>query len=182
MTNAKLPQFQKGLDYFKSKVVQSILPPRIGAAAQRHFTMSFRNQGFTDQGLRRWIPSKGAKANRTLKKSQALANSIRIAEATAQRITITAGNQHVPYAQIHNEGGWIRGQKTVRAHIRGPFKRRRGSRTEEVRKHAVRRHQAKVNMYIRQRRFMGRSTMLNLEIARVINVTINETRKTIFGL
>lgn len=176
-----MPQWSRGAEYFRSKVVRTILPPRIAAAAQRHFIMSFRNQGFTDTGLRRWVPTKGAKAGRTLKRTQALANSIRIAEATFRRIEVTAGNQYVRYAQIHNEGGWIRGQKTVRAHVRGPFKRRRAGRTETVKRHAVRRHQARVNMYIRQRRFMGPSATLNLEIARIIDAGITEARKAIFN-
>ena len=180
MTN-ELPNFQKGLDYFKSKVVRTILPQRIGAAAQRHFTMSFRDQGFTDKSLRRWMPSKGVKPNRTLKKSQALANSIRVDEQTPQRISVVAGNQHIPYARIHNEGAWIRGQKTVRAHTRGPFKRRRKGRVEQVKQHSVRRHQAKLNIWIRKRQFMGKSAVLDMEIGRVIDVTIADARKQIFG-
>lgn len=37
--------------------------------------------------------------------SAALMNSVRTSEATPQRVVWAAGNDKVPYAQVHNEGG-----------------------------------------------------------------------------
>lgn len=136
------------------------LPKVLAAQAERHFKQSFRDQGFTDRSLVRWRPSKGAKKGRTLRRSGLLFNSIRIARADAGGIVIVAGGPYVPYARIHNEGGTIQRQVTRRAHQRKAHRRGRSL----VKEHSVRRHQARLNVHIPKRQYMGKSHVLDLSM------------------
>ena len=142
------------------KALVSTVPKRIAADAERHFKQSFRDQGFTNSSLVKWAPTKKGKPGRVLKKSGLLFNSIRIVRAEWNGIQLTAGGPHVPYAQIHNEGGTINRQVTRREHFRkgGPVRTRRG--TVQRKGGLVKRHQARMNVHIRKRQFMGRSVVL----------------------
>lgn len=84
----------------------------MGVEAKNHFVGSFRNQGFTDNTLRRWKPRKreisgfgvskrhgGSRA--ILVKSGDLRRSIRIVNKTINKVVI---GSDLPYAQIHNDG------------------------------------------------------------------------------
>lgn len=133
------------------------LPKVLAAQAERHFKQSFRDQGFTDRALVRWRPSRGVKAGRTLRRSGLLFNSIRIARADAGGIVIVAGGPYVPYARIHNEGGTIQRQVTRRAHQRKAHRRGRSL----VKEHSVRRHQARLNVHLPKRQYMGKSQVLD---------------------
>lgn len=166
-----------------AKALVSTAPKRIAANAERHFKDSFRNQGFTDRALVKWRPlrkprtnSKGKKLQgRILKGRGLLANSIRVARADWNGIQVVAGGPHVPYAKLHNEGGWIRRQVTRRAHTRRahPANTRRG---RVLRNEAhVRRHQARMNVYIPKRQFMGDSHQLRQTMRQTILKTIAET-------
>lgn len=157
----------------------STAPKRIGADAERHYKESFRKQGFTDSTFRMWPPLKDPKAKkgRILKRSGLLMNSIRVAQADWRGVQVVAGGPHVPYAQIHNEGGTIHRQVTRRAHPRkgGPVKTRRGT---VIRKATyVRRHQAMMNTHLRKRQFMGPSRALETKMRATILRTIAEAVK-----
>lgn len=80
----------------------------VGAAsiiAQNHFTMSFRNQGFTDEAIAKWKARKKADAGRAiLVKTGALRRSIRVRPQGMFRAVIYS---NLPYAQIQNDGGVI---------------------------------------------------------------------------
>lgn len=148
------------------------VPKRIAADAERHFKMSFRNQGFTDHGLDRWQPLKRPRTGRgkplkgrILKGTGLLANSIRVARADWQAIQVVAGGQHVPYAKIHNEGGRIQGTFNVRSHTR---RKRDGSRVP------VRAFSRTVNTVIPRRQFMGDSFVLRQTMRQTILRTIAE--------
>lgn len=164
-----------------AKALVSTAPKRIAADAERHFKDSFRNQGFTDRVLVKWRPlrkprtSKGkVLQGRILKGRGLLANSVRVAQADWNSIQVVAGGQHVRYAKIHNEGGWIRRQVTRRAHTRQAHaaNTRRG---RIMRKEAhVRRHQARMNLYMPKRQFMGDSYMLRQTMLQTVLKTIIE--------
>ena len=158
--DAKLARLQRTL--------VSVVPKRVAAVAERHFKESFRQQGFTDSSFSRWRPTKNGKANRTLKKSGRLMNSVRVAHATWNRIQVVAGGQHVPYAKIHNEGGTIHRQATRRAHFRK--KHMANTRRGTVMRNAtmVRRHQVMMNTHIPKRQFMGRSRAMELKMRSVV--------------
>lgn len=170
----------EGLQAKLTKVQHAIsntIPKRVAANAERHFKESFRKQGFTNANFLRWAPTKGGKAGRVLRKSGLLFNSIRIDQANENGIRIVAGGAHVPYAQIHNEGGTINRQATRRAHIRrgGPVKTRRGIIQRKAA--AVRRHQVRMNVHIRKRQFMGPSITLDGIMKATIQKTIAEALK-----
>lgn len=78
--------------------------------ARNHFVLSFRNQGFTDETLKRWQPRKNeisggiARVRRSraiLVQSGNLRNSIK-ASVRGNSIVISSD---LPYAGIHNDGG-----------------------------------------------------------------------------
>lgn len=165
------------------KALTTDIPVRITNDAERFFKDSFKRQGWLGaHGFRPWRPvknpnGKGRKGGRRILKGTGnLMQSIRTVQADWNRIELTAGNAHVPYAKIHNEGGWIRGQVTRRAHIQGEHVRRtkRGKRVT-VREHTVRRHQAKLNMHMPRRQFMGSDSPALEQIMR--NTIIESLRR-----
>ena len=89
-----------------------------------------------------WPPAKSPKRSGSLLvKSSALLNSIRPTEVTKDRVVITAGNQKVTYAQVHNEG--FSGKVNVDA-----FTRNVKGKTQQVRAHTR-------NTTIPKRQYMG---------------------------
>lgn len=77
------------------------------ATGVSYFKGSFRRKGFAGKA---WPPAKSYRAGKRrsgslMVQSAALMNSIRTAEATPERVVWAAGNDKVPYAQVHNEGG-----------------------------------------------------------------------------
>lgn len=77
------------------------------AAGVSYFKGSFRRKGFDGMA---WPKAKTDAAGRRRRgslmvQSAALMNSVRTAEATPERVVWAAGNEKVPYAQVHNEGG-----------------------------------------------------------------------------
>ena len=89
------------------KSLQRSLPVLVGETAKNFFQDSFRNQGFTDSGLKKWKKRKGntdpgrgvliGKANG----SNTLRNSIRVKTATMKKILITSD---LKYSAVHNYG------------------------------------------------------------------------------
>lgn len=72
-----------------------------------YFKLSFRNKSYNGKA---WPEAKADKAGTRRRgslmvQSAALVNSLRIAETTPNQIKWSAGNDKVPYAQAHNEGG-----------------------------------------------------------------------------
>lgn len=77
------------------------------ATGVSYFKNSFRRKGFAGKA---WPLAKSDQAGKRRRgslmvQSAALMNSIRTAEATPERVVWAAGNDKVPYAQVHNEGG-----------------------------------------------------------------------------
>jgi phage gpG-like protein len=87
-----------------------------GNSAVRHFRDSFRNEGFTDNGLEKWtevqrrIPDTlayetatgAARTRGILRKTGRLSKSIKVIKST--QYTVVIGVEGVPYAPYHNEG------------------------------------------------------------------------------
>lgn len=162
-----ISNWNKKLDRLEAFLKQQA-PHHIAAGAERFYRSSFIKRGFTDQGFRPWHPlatqkqTKGGrltvKKGRILNRTGALANSVR-ADARGGVVRVMAGGRDVPYAAIHNTGGHINRQVTVRQHTR----RRPG-----VREHHVKRHQRMMNTYIRKRQFIGYSRTLELQLRKDI--------------
>jgi phage gpG-like protein len=85
----------------------------MGNDALNHFESSFRNQGFTDQTLRKWKPRKRKERGKNLKIRNILTQTGRLRRSLKRNrigqyaIRIST---NVPYANIHNEGGTIEKQ------------------------------------------------------------------------
>jgi phage gpG-like protein len=166
---AKLERLAKAL------AVQA--PKVIGAAAERHFKQSFVNQGFTDSALVKWPKTKNGKANRVLKKTGLLMNSIRVDRADLNVIRIVAGGPQVPYARIHNEGGTIEGTANVRAHQRRAH-RASTRRGKVMRKAAsVKAHTRRMLTYMPKRQYMGKSAAMEANMRNELLKLIARTIK-----
>lgn len=142
------------------------LPRFVGALAVAHFKEGFKNQGFTDDSLEKWTPRKKPDTGRAgrraiLVKTGALRRSIRIVSMSSARVIV---GSNLPYAQIHNEGGRINATQQVAAHRRRAHIRRVDGKRQRVSEHTVSAHSRKVNTLIPQRRFIGRSRVLNQKI------------------
>ena len=137
-------------DYFHS-LADEILSDSaeiIAETATEYYKSTFRSKSFDGNP---WAPAKVFKSKGSLLiDSGNLLNSIRPAVISPERVVISAGNDKVDYAAIHNEG--YRWPVHVPTHMR---ERPKGSGIF----HDVRAHDRMVDMV--QRRFMGDSSELN---------------------
>jgi phage gpG-like protein len=118
----------------------------IAETATEYFKESFTRKGFDGQN---WQPAKVAKTTGSLLvDTSQLVNSIRPTVVSPERVVISAGNEHVAYAKIHNEG--YKGPVTVPAHARV---------SRKGKPYTVRSHVRIVDIV--QRRFMGEARELN---------------------
>ena len=82
----------------------------IAETATEYFKGTFKNKAFDGRPWKRTAKKTGS----TLIESGNLMNSIRPSEVSESRVVISAGNDKVPYARVHNEGGI----QDVRPHTR----------------------------------------------------------------
>ncbi|MBS1940966.1 MAG: phage virion morphogenesis protein [Bacteroidetes bacterium] len=159
------------------------IPKRIGQDAENHFRDSFKKGGFTDRAFVPWKPrarpprtkSGKEKPHTILYNHGLLRNSVRLVRFDWNNIQVIAGGPHVPYAQIHNEGGTI--SKTVsvrgfdrRAHLR---RTKRGKRVR-VGPSTVGAYTRHMHTVIPRRQFMGNSYELRQTMRKTILRTIAE--------
>jgi phage gpG-like protein len=140
-------------------------PRLVGREGLAVYQENFDNGGYTDKVFIRWKPRKGDTANKgrrlgdggkqsgraILIKTGALRRSLRIGYALPAQVRWAAGSQDVPYAQIHNEGGTIKGSVSVGTHSR---------QTKKAGSVQVKGHTRSVNTRIPRRQFMGSSQKL----------------------
>lgn len=132
-------------------------PRIVGNLAVQYFKMNFRIGGFVDVTIQKWRPRKaGAVRN----KGRALLvntgrgrRSIRIMKIFPGVVVV---GTDVNYMSMHNTGGVINRQVTVRAHLR----KNKRSKGQSI----VTRHQRQMNTFIPKRQFMGNSRHLNKRI------------------
>lgn len=133
----------------------------VAETATSYFKETFKYKGFDGNP---WLQAKHPKRTGSLLiDSGALVNSIRPAIVTKEKVVISAGNSHTPYAQIHNEG--YKGVIQIGAHTR-----LRKGKQEKVKSHS-----RKVD--IPQRQFMGQSEILNDKIHGDITNYLNSKLK-----
>lgn len=134
----------------------------IGNEAQNHFVKSFRNQGFTDDGLQSWKPRKRGKdpGRAILVKTGRLRRSIRKRTKGKYAVSIVSD---VPYAMIHNNGGRINkgfNRKILSFKSTGGFAK---TRTRQQRKEVSYQQQVTINEHqisMPKRQFIGDSEAL----------------------
>lgn len=171
-------------------------PRQVGRIGLAVFDENFDNGGFTDKVFIRWKPRKGDSDNRgrrlgdggkqrgraILIKSGRLRRSLRVGNATSKAVQFLAGNQDVPYAGIHNEGGTITGTVSVGAHSRRLFMEDDVSgpsakKAKFVKVHTgtvqVKAHTRHMNTDMPRRRFLGNSVKLMDRIDRAFFAGMN---------
>lgn len=77
------------------------------ATGVSYFKGAFHSKAFDGKAWARAKIDEAGKRRRgsLMVQSAALMNSVRTAEVTPERVVWSAGNNKVPYAQVHNEGG-----------------------------------------------------------------------------
>lgn len=117
----------------------------VAETATAYYKARFKEKSFDGNP---WAPAKVPRQNGSLMvNSGNLVNSIRPAYIGRDKVVISAGNEKVDYAQIHNEG--YAGPVTVPAHVR---------RTSKYGDIKVKAHTRQTN--IPKRQFMGKSDEL----------------------
>lgn len=133
----------------------------VAETATAYYKGTFRSKEFDGNP---WAPAKVPKTTGSLLiDSGALVNSIRPAVVTPQKVVISAGNDKVDYAQVHNEG--FSGTVAVPAHTRK-------TKHKDV---PVKAHTRKANII--KREFMGDSNELNEQIHARIEGYIDSLNK-----
>ena len=100
------------------RAMRDEMPRKAAIIAKNHFRQSFRDGGFTDDGLYAWKKTKRQEAGSPYKpltsERNHLMNSVDAVSAPGQ---VTVVNP-VPYARIHNEGGTIHTNPTITTKMR----------------------------------------------------------------
>lgn len=153
-----------GLTDFLQSLPDQIMdaaPDIVAETATEHFKDSFTKKAFDGNP---WAPAKVPRKNGSLLvDSGNLVNSIRPAYIGRDKVIISAGNDKVGYAQVHNEGDV--GPVTVPAHTR-----RMKEKNIPVKSHV---RQANIP----QRQFMGESNELAESLKNKLNDYINSITK-----
>ncbi|WCF98645.1 neck protein [Porphyromonas phage phage010a_HG1691old] len=127
----------------------------VAETATSHFKQTFTEKAFDGNP---WAPSRMPKHTGSLLIDKgALVNSIRPAYVSRERVVISAGNDQVPYAQIHNEGGMMEITPKMRRFFWAKF---HDTKDEKWRSLAL----SRKPITVPKRQFMGDSQSLNDEI------------------
>ena len=138
------------------------VPDLVAELAVDYFKERFRYKEFDGK---EWPgPGRGYKRSNgsLLVDSGHLLNSIRPAEISTDKVVISAGNDNVLYAKVHNEG--FSGSVVVKTHDRT---------SKKGKQYVVKQHTRKA--LIPQRQFMGESRELNI----ILKKDIEQLFKTI---
>ena len=175
--------------------VRDRLPRKVGIIAVNHFRQSFRDSGWTDNGLHPWKKTlrqrqggPDARYGPLTSRRNHLMRSIQSKPGTG---VVTVENP-VPYAALHNEGGTLHTQPTVTprmrrfawakayalAGVKGKGKLPRQLSPEAAKWRALaltRKKRLSITAQMPRRQFMGSSR----ELKEKIDKTIEESLKTI---
>jgi len=154
------------------------MPAKMGNIAVRHFKDSFRKKGFVDKGIAKWKQTKQSNHRGSLMfRSGALMRSIRRTKTTANSAVIQAGGSHVPYAEIHNEGGTIKhpgGTAYFAQDGKAIFVSNDTASSYEYKYNRKMKRTKPHPIPIPKRQYMGRSYVLNARIKRMIKKEITK--------
>lgn len=140
----------------------------VAETATEYFKGSFRRKAFDGAGWKRTDKRTGS----TLLSSGNLMNSIRPSEVSRNRVVISAGNEHVGYARIHNEGGEITVTKAMKKFFWAMYYRYggKGREAERWKSYALKKEGSVIR--IPQRQYMGDSSEMFDTIIQRINTYI----------
>jgi phage gpG-like protein len=171
----------KDFNKFKNEMRRVIrtVPKMVGITAVHLFVENFTKQGFdTGGGVNMWQKRKDEDAGRAIligKGTGALRRSIRVLNTTQNSVVIAAGNNSdIKYAQVHNEGGKVEANATVKQHIRkvatrDTFERFKNGKNKKTKKLStgiafVKAHTRRISFTMPQRQYMGNSPLLDRTI------------------
>lgn len=129
----------------------------VAETAVEYFKDSFTRKGFDGNP---WKEGNPKPRGSLMIESANLMNSITPVEISRERVVISAGNDKVNYAKVHNEG--FRGEVVI-----NPFVRKNGV---EVRQHTR-------NMNMPQRQFMGKANELAVKIRERLNTFLKPDKQ-----
>lgn len=158
-----------------NRAINSV-PHKAAVIAVNFSKERFIKKNWIDKTQTEWKKTKKRKGS-TLIKSGRLKRSIRKVHVGANYAII---GTDVPYAQIHNDGGTIKGTEQVRAHKRRAHKHKRYTRAGKrikagtVRAHIVKSHKRRYKRTIVQRKFIGQSQQLTNKLSDMINSEIKK--------
>ena len=147
----------KWFTYFHHRM-ETEVPEIVAETATEFFKETFVKQswdGVPWQALSpKWAAKKTRGKGRILRESGNLEASVKPSTITADKVVISAGNEKVPYARVHNEGLRLRGVRYVRAYHNSNFMGK-GKRIQ------IQSSTRKVDFKMPKRQFMGHSHLLN---------------------
>lgn len=146
----------------KVKEAMDSVPGIVASTAQGYFTERFSKKEFDGTPWPAWGKNYHPRRGTLLVQSGALRKSIEVDEINPRRVVITAGNDEVLYAKVHNEG--FSGSVVVPEHKRT---------SKKSKQYVVKQHTRKT--LIPQRQFIGESQELN----NILKKDIEQLFKTI---
>lgn len=132
----------------KVKEAMDSVPGIIASTAQGYFIERFSKKEFDGTPWPAWGKNYHPGRGTLLVQSGALRKSIEVDEISDRRVVITAGNDEVLYAKVHNEG--FSGSVVVPEHKRT---------SKKGKEYKVKKHTRKA--LVPQRQFLGESRELN---------------------
>lgn len=136
------------------------LPNKIAITAVNFFKRNFKVGGFVDKPFQKWKKSQMNKRT-TMVQSGNLRRAIKKLRVSRNRVVVGIG-QHIPYAQIHNEGGQIPITPKMRRFFWAKFKE---TGKEHWKNMALTK---KKHLEIPQRKFIGDTKALEITIERMM--------------
>ncbi len=169
------------------------IPTLVGTFAVSFSKQRFRDQAWVNHRTEPWKPRRKASWGKKERKGRAilvetgkLRRSVRIVRKTQDYVII---GSDLPYAEIHNTGGWIRETVTIKEHSRnltklGVIKGKELKKSTKIEigrvktgETKVKEHTRKINFFIPRRQFLGESAILEKQLNRQITALIMKTLK-----
>ncbi len=152
------------------------LPEEVSEKARAFFLQSFIKEGFTDISFIAWPKRKDALTHKLLSQSLQLKNSVKIEQATMQKIVVSAGDG-IPYAEIHNSGGTIKVTVTPKMKKYFWFLFKKTGITQYKWMALTKKEQ--LSIHIPQRQFIGDSYTLDKKIDKLFIARIIKEQKNL---
>lgn len=153
------------------------LPLIVGQRAERFFILSFKKEGFTDNGFDAWEKRKRetnlSRGKKILSNDGFLRDSIKLVSHNWNRIIIKSTG--VKYAQIHNDGGTT--HPTVTKKMRRWAWAMYYETGDPMFKNIALTKKTKLDVKIPQRKFMGKSATLERGIKHLIDYEVKQLLK-----
>lgn len=168
----------KQLELELQQLMRKQLPAELANYAVNFYKENFKRQGWAGTKFERWKKTqtkeqKFGKSSGILVGTGNLKKSIRINKLTPYGFVISAGNQKVKYATIHNEGGYLYPRITAKS--RKFFWYMFKKTGDEMWKRMALTKKQRLKIKIDKRQFIGPSETLNEELIKKASKKIKQT-------